>query len=203
MSYFDNLEYASKNLIAIIIEEHETLKKKQDELQTLESKRHFYMQDFLTSDLEDFPYGHSERAFSQAAKSHESISILRPQIELLEQSLESHEQAIQALCGAVLQIVKQGISIVHGGIEKAPNGRYIANQKLKDIVWIARNQSIHFEEKDYRKPTKTLFSDLEKYYGELFSLKIHRKKNRAKEVFNLLGWNQFEIFEKDNRDLGL
>ena len=51
---------------------------------------------------------------------------------------------------------KQGISIVHGGLGAAPNGRMIGSQPLKEVIWQGRNQGFHWAEQSFHPPVEKL-----------------------------------------------
>lgn len=108
---------------------------------------------------------------------------------------------MQAIAGAVLQIAKQGISLVHGGLAAAPQGRKIGSLYTKDIIWQGRNQAIHFEEGNFKKAITDLFTILETEQGARFSLAAHPQQNRAKQVVELLGWTQYASYVQDMQAL--
>jgi hypothetical protein len=112
-------------------------------------------------------------------------------------SLGHHEDAMGALCTALLQIAKQGLSTVHGGEPDPPIGRDVGSQRLTKVIWEARNQAMHFEEDSLRTPVKRCFRSLQADFGDHFSLTLHAKKNLACRVIQLLEWTSFAKFATD------
>jgi hypothetical protein len=81
-----------------------------------------------------------------------------------------------ALAAALLQIAKQGISSKHGGLSKCPNGRLIGQTEfLKNVIWQGRNQTMHYEEGQYRRDVNECFTNL----------------------VNDFGWDNYVDYEKD------
>lgn len=52
----------------------------------------------------------------------------------LQSYLKETEFAVDTLAGGLLQIAKQGISIVHGNPHNCPSGRRIGSLTLKSII---------------------------------------------------------------------
>ncbi|MFS3927306.1 hypothetical protein ACL9SP_01440 [Priestia flexa] len=82
---------------------------------------------------------------------------------------------IQSVSQALLQIAKQGISLVHGKYKSDCNeafkmkGKAIQpkyNVTLLDVIWEGRNQSIHYEEKSF-------YSNVEKCFNALLKMIIN------------------------------
>jgi hypothetical protein len=65
---------------------------------------------------------------------------------LTRRAIESQQFATAAMSGMLLHVAKQGISIVHRGINHCPPGRIIGSQALKSVIWNGRNQAHHWEE---------------------------------------------------------
>jgi hypothetical protein len=107
------------------------------------------------------------------------------------------------MCGALLQIAKQGLSLVHGSLAAAPDGRFLQGISLKEIVWQGRNQAIHCEEGRFNPPVTALFNRLEIACGPEFSLQTHTGQSRAKQVVKLLGWTNYQSYRCDMQLLGL
>lgn len=119
----------------------------------------------------------------------------------LQAAVGAHQQATQAIANGVLQIAKQGISLVYGRKSDAPEGRKIGSLSVRDIIWEARNQALHFEESAYRWPVVEVFENLEREQGPEFSLAAHGSQSRAKQILRLLGWSTFADYARDMNDL--
>ena len=118
----------------------------------------------------------------------------RSEIKENELLLSTIEFSLSIIAGSLLQIAKQGISIVHNGLKNCPNGRFIGNEPLKNIIWQGRNQTIHFEEGIYSKSVCNCFQNLETAFGVNFNL---GNRNLALEVVTLLRWKSYKNYEND------
>ena len=200
--YITETEYAVKNLIILATKEDLTLEELKTKLAEAEAKFKIHKWDFQTSDLnDDFSDAYVMAAFHRMAKTKKAIDALQNEVNSLQALIGTKQSAIQAICGAILQISKQGISFVHGSVENSPGGRYIGTIQLRDIIWQSRNQAIHSEECSFRKPIIQLFSTLEAEQGVDFSLTQHPKQSRAKQVIKLLGWTSYEKYSQDMKTL--
>jgi hypothetical protein len=201
-SYINDTEYAAQNLIRLATEEEARLKALTATLGQTEAKLKVHQWDFQSSDLnDDFSDAYVMAAFGRAAQAAQEAERLRVEVAKLQASVGARQQATQAIAGAVLQIAKQGISLVYGGPSAAPTGRTIGTLPVSDIIWQGRNQSMHYEEANFKKPLTDLFSTLEIEQGPQFSLTAHHKQNRAKQVFDLLGWSDYLTYIQDMRAL--
>jgi hypothetical protein len=115
--------------------------------------------------------------------------------------------SVEAASGALLQLAKQGVALVHrellvrGKLSECPPGRAIGSQPLRDVIWYARNQAIHWEEGVYRTPTLACFAKLESDFGARFHLDADVRESRAFAVCALLGWRDYARFKEDMRSL--
>lgn len=101
-----------------------------------------------------------------------------------------------ALAGNLLQYAKQGIALRYGkNREGCPDGRMIGAVTLHEVIWQARNQSMHWEEGDPHRPVQRCFDRLAEEFGAQFS--EYRNRNLAFEVICLLGWSTIENFKND------
>ena len=100
-----------------------------------------------------------------------------------------------SLAGAVLQIAKQGISATHGGLASCPNGRIVGStEPIKNIIWQARNQSMHYEESNYHNNVQSCFANLVSDFGSYLNL---GNTNHALAILDLLGWAEYNTYESD------
>ena len=98
----------------------------------------------------------------------------RTKIEAFAKELNAKEYSTAVMAGAVLQIAKQGLSLVLGGKPTPPLGRQIRGVHVSDIIWASRNQALHFEEGEFNQHTYAVF---EKWlfrlsYGSLRSVNM-------------------------------
>jgi hypothetical protein len=196
--YIIETRFAVENLISIASHEEALLIQKTRELTEAEARLRVHDWDFRTSDMsDDFSDAYVMAAFNRMAAASQERDALQTQVANLQFQVGVHQASVQALHGGVLQIAKQGISIVHGGLPRAPIGRMVGSLPLKDIVWQGRNQSLHYEEGSFRPPLIAAFSTLEAEHGPDFSLTMHAGKNRATQVIKLLGWTSYGAYLAD------
>ncbi len=200
--YLQDTKYAALNLFQLATKEDTELGILSDKLAGSEQKLKAHQWDFRTSDLnDDFPEAYVMGAFVRAGNAGLEVQQLRTEVAKLQSSLGTHQHSVQAIAGAILQIAKQGISLVHGGLSSAPAGRLLGSLAVRDIVWQARNQSMHYEEGNFKKPLVTLFSALEREQGPQFSLTKSANQNRAKQILDTLGWISYDAYAKDMKVL--
>ncbi|MFG6468395.1 hypothetical protein [Roseateles sp. BYS87W] len=200
--YLKDTEYATQNLLRLATEEEQQLRELSGQLASAEARLRVHQWDFQTSDLnDDFSDAYVMAAFGRAAKASQDAERLRSEVAMLQASVGAHQQATQAVAGAVLQIAKQGISLVHGGLNAAPTGRTIGSLCIRDIIWQGRNQSMHYEEGNFKKALTDLFATLESEQGTHFSLAAHPQQNRAKQIVELLGWEDYATYARDMQTL--
>lgn len=204
MSYIDDTEFAIRNLIDLATREEAALTEKIALLSVAEQRLKVHQWDFQTSDLnDDFSDAYVMAAFARAARAGQERDEIGREAARLQAAVGAQQAAVQAICGSILQIAKQGISLVHGSLAAAPGGRLVGSSQLKDVVWQARNQALHYEEGHFRPAVIALFAALEQSHGATFSLAAHAQKSLAKQVVHLLGWTTYEIYLADATALGL
>lgn len=200
--YLQDTEFAAKNLFSLATDEANQLKALTERLPPLEQQLKVHQWDFQTSDLnEDFSDAYVMAAFGRAARAGQEVERLKVQVAGLQASVGTHQHSIQAIAGSIFQLAKQGISLVHGGPGSAPPGRMVGSLAIRDIVWQARNQSMHYEEGSFKKALVDLFLTLEAEHGSQFSLTIHAKQNRARQVLEVLGWVGYDAYLRDMQAL--
>ena len=88
-------------------------------------------------------------------------------------------------------------------LDGCPEGRIITgkagrSEPLKNVIWWGRNQSMHFEEADYKKALIACFLNL----GFDLTADTYKQRNLAKEiVLHVLKWTTYEMYEADLRCL--
>ncbi len=200
--YLQDTAFAAQSLFRLATDEANQLKDFTEKLPPLEQQLKVHQWDFQTSDLnEDFSDAYVMAAYGRAAKAGQEVERLKVHVAELQASVGTRQHSIQAIAGSILQVAKQGISLVHGGLAAAPSGRMLGSLAIRDIIWQARNQSMHYEEGTYKKALADLFSTLETEQGPQFSLTIHAKQNRAKQVLDALGWSNYDSYLQDMQSL--
>jgi hypothetical protein len=200
--YLRDTEFAVQNLFRLATGEENQLWSISQNLKNKERELQAHQSDFQTSDLnEDFSDAYVMAAFARAGRAAQEIERLKGDVAALQASVGTRQHAVQALAGAILQIAKQGVSLVHGNLSAAPPGRVIGSLALRDVVWHSRNQSMHYEEGKYKQPVLALFSMLESEQGSQFSLASFPKQSRAKQVLHVLGWKDYATYIHDMQAL--
>ncbi|MCK5436355.1 MAG: hypothetical protein KAI88_06960 [Nitrosomonadaceae bacterium] len=173
----------------------------------IEIKTHGW--DLRANDLnDDFSDAYVMAAFFRLVNSTSGTDKLKSEITRFQALVGAHQMTTQSICGAILQIAKQGISLVHGSflvpdgyIMGTPHGRMLTFLTLRDIIWQACSQAVHCKEGIYRQPVIDLFAELEKSHGPQFSLSQHPRQNRAKQIIQLLGWLDYRVYITDMQSL--
>jgi hypothetical protein len=200
--YLQETEFAAKNLFALATEEQRQLDALSQQLRQTEEQGKFHQWDFQTSDFnDDFSDAYVMGAFIRAAKAGQEVERLKTEVATLQASVGTRQHAVQAIAGAIFQLAKQGISLVYGELSAAPAGRILGSLCVRDIIWQARNQSMHYEEGNPKKAVSELFVTLEREHGRQFSLTTHAGQNRAKQVLDVLAWTSYESYLQDMQTL--
>lgn len=130
----------------------------------------------------------------------------RTKIEAFAKELNAKEYSTAVMAGAVLQIAKQGLSVVLGGKPTPPHGRQIRGVHVSDIIWASRNQALHFEEGKFNQHTYEVFEKLATNHGlrrvrRDISFDLHnplwKKKSLALSILSLLGWSTYKQYKND------
>jgi hypothetical protein len=111
---------------------------------------------------------------------------------LAMQAAHIHWLSAAALASALLQIAKQGISVVHG--KRASLGRPVGTQSLSVVIWEARNQAMHWEAEP-RKQVEECFEALARDVDPKFA--DYRKRSLAFDVVEILEWWRVDLFNAD------
>lgn len=197
MSYLADTRYATEALFTLINADVSKLAEQQEKLFGLKAKFDAFEWNYRSMDLsEDFSDVQLMNAGAQAHAAFQDTAALSKEIDMLQREIDDREFARRALCGAVLQIAKQGIHSTCGGYETAPRVRWYGKVHLAQVIWEARNQSMHYEGKPWDNP-RIVFEELNAAGFLDFNLSEPPCKNRALEILALLGWQQYADYERD------
>jgi hypothetical protein len=136
----------------------------------------------------------------RARDARSRIKELEPDISLLRSAVAAKAFSVRALAGAILQIAKQGIVVVHGSLAACPSGRSVGRESLKNVIWQGRNQAMHWEEGSFNAQVVACFQRLEQDFGPQFQLQVP-PSNLAKFVLDVLGWKGWDEYAKDLESL--
>jgi hypothetical protein len=116
----------------------------------------------------------------------------------LRQQEDARAFSRAAMGSTILQFAKQGISVVYGELRNSPPGRDINGVSLSELIWMGRNQGLHWEESDFGKGVTTCFDKLavaDPVFGE------YKARSMGFEIVSLLGWRDYAAFERDMKSL--
>ncbi len=200
--YLESTEQAVKGLIALIHEERAALEALEDERDALKRKRDVLYNNFVTMDLnEDFNERQVMHAHGQAARAHEEVQSAERQIQAVAAKLGARASSYGAICGALLQIAKQGLSAQFGKSRNdAPEGSRIGSEPIRNVIWEGRNQSMHFETPEMvGARIRETFSALERCFGSRFTMPAEpaELRNLAGETVEVLGWRDYKKYLDD------
>jgi hypothetical protein len=196
--YQSDIQHAAETLIEGIFYEEEQLTRLLADHKALEGQLNHMANvvDFcrLNPDLDDEGIG-----TSVLWEAHFDVSPKADAIELkaeeVAKSIEARRISADALASGLLQVVKQGMSIVNGGLQQSPEGRHISGLKLRSVVWQARNQCMHYEEQNLNEWVVGCFVALGDRVAPVF--KEYNERNLAYEVVKMLGWDKLSQFNED------
>ena len=202
--YVADTKYAVCGLIDLITVEEKRLSQFQNKYEGLSRKLKDLNQQLVYSPFNDLDPLREQAIAIASYRTHEELTNLQNQIVALRDSIDVKNISINALCGAVLQIAKQGISVTqHRFLSQCPDGRSIGTEKLKNVIWQARNQSLHYEEGNFNQHVTNCFANLEISLGNKFSLSLNMGKNLAHDVIEELGWKDYSTYESDLKSLSI
>jgi hypothetical protein len=116
----------------------------------------------------------------------------------IQDRITVREFSVSALSGSLLQYARQGIAIEWGpDMNGCPAGRDVRGIPLNDLIWFARNQALHWEERTFRRPTLAVFDYLKATVDRTFG--AYTERSMAYEVVCLLGWRTPDDFTRDLR----
>ena len=118
--------------------------------------------------------------------------------------IKVYDLSINIVAGTILQIGKQAISIRHGAsrTDCALEGRPISSSCVRDLIWLGRNQAMHYEDTQPGSSWVKLFNSLNSLHPNAFTL-AHPYESCAMAILDLLGWVRYDQYESDMRDLGI
>ena len=208
--YLMDTEYAAKGLFELALSGDTELMRLSQVLQSANAGFAMNLLDAasiesnedLDSD-EDSLEDEIDAAYARAGQFHQHATALKTDIERLDKELVDKDTALQTLSGAILQIAKQGLSIVHGSPQNAPVVRVLAPSSLalSTVIWEGRNQAMHYEERQFSTGVEKCFRELQKHFGPHFDLAAHSGRSRARQMLQVLGWSGYVSYLKDMQAL--
>jgi hypothetical protein len=144
-------------------------------------------------------FGEDTRTYfeKKARDARRQIAELAESVARLQETIDAKSFSIRAIAGAILQVAKQGIVVVHSELSQCPAGRRIGSQDLKDVIWQARNQAMHWEDGEFHPPVTACFQTLEREFGSTFRLDGSQTGSLAKAVIDQLEWTDADSYNRD------
>lgn len=194
--YLLDTEFAVKSLFELVTEElnkiaalEVTLRLHRDRANSIMSDAH-NVTDQDGDDLETpgmYAIRHGYVRHISAARA------VQNEISNLEASYYAKDSSIRTLYGSILQIAKQGISIVHGKNMQIVIIETKSGEPFHNIIRQGRNQSMHYEEGNYHPLLITCFKNLERAFGSNFDLTTGDNKATF-VVLDVLKWKTYSDY---------
>jgi hypothetical protein len=200
--YLQETEYAVRGLFDLIGDEELRCSEVRHQL-GVEREERAYAQSILYVGAPPTGFGEdTTRYFEKRARdAKRKIQALEASALRLEAAIAAKAFSVRALAGSILQVAKQGIVVGQGSFTKCPLGRQVGNQSLKNVVWQARNQAMHWEEATFNQAVTLCFQNLEQSFGSRFRLNGTVAVSLAKEVIDLLQWTNYDSYANDMQSL--
>lgn len=140
--------------------------------------------------------------------------------QIAMQAYREESFAMDTICGALLQIAGKGLEIysenkdlpqawegrINANLAKFAVGREVRNVPLGLIVYAARNQHTHYNEKGLHRDNAHIFESLAALGGldspfrdQAFDLKNPKLDSYAGNVTSLIEWRSIERYRQDMR----
>jgi hypothetical protein len=196
--YISDTEFAVSHLTAALIVDRAELARLVEQQTAALSKEAYFDLAFLQRQMHpsvNFWYG-------QLMEAQGDRSALDTEIAQLEARLLDKKFSLSALASALLQIGKQGISVVRKHPDSCPNGRMVCGVPLKWVIWAGRNQAIHYEEP--RKIDNITFRHLQQLgqnSGDSRLLDARAGASLSMALVETLGWWSFKEYSDDMQHL--
>lgn len=200
--YLQETEYAIRGLFELIGDEDARCADVRSQLDKAHSER-AYAQSILYAGAPPSSFGEDTTPYFQrlARDAEEQIQVLDATATRLEAAIAAKSFSVRALAGSILQVAKQGVVVGHGSLSNCPPGRPIGSEPLKNVVWQARNQAMHWEDGTFSPAVTTCFQKLEQSFGSQFRLNGTATGSLAKAVIDLLQWSEYSAYAKDMQSI--
>jgi hypothetical protein len=196
--YLNEIEHAASAIFPVVWAEQKCLQELNQEIKLLErviTHNAVQAQAWQESDdPEDVAFGagiYWQTYFNEDKERYQKDE----ERQRLKHQYSLREFSVNSLAGSLLQFGKQGISIAFDGPDKCKDGRKIGSQRLADVVWYGRNQSLHWEDHNFKPKTKECFEKLAKEVCNKFA--DFEKRNQGIHLLHHLGWTDFGRFSSD------
>jgi len=191
--YVTQTEHASRSLVGLISVEQLALSRAIVNLKKATAKFKVDYQVFTANEFHsaaNYYYAQMVQAHKIKAEAGEAISEITAEID-------AKSASISALSGALLQIAKQGISLIYTHPGSAPQGDDLSGISIKEIIWEGRNQTMHYENpKRISNHVVDLFERIDAVRNDGIVWDPKNKINYAFEIITFLGWFEWEQYKQ-------
>jgi len=196
--YITDTEFAVTHLTAALVTDRADLARLEEEQKVALAKEAYYDIAFLQRQMHpsaNYWYGQLREA--QGERTALDSEIARIQARLLDKRF-----SLSALASALLQIGKQGISVVRRNPASCPDGRLVCGVPLKWVIWSGRNQALHYEEpRMVTDETHNNLHTMGQNGGHPLLLDARSGASLSLPVIAQLGWLSFEAYRDDMQSL--
>tara|TARA_R100000306_G_scaffold22295_2_gene25829 strand:- start:5279 stop:5914 length:636 start_codon:yes stop_codon:yes gene_type:complete len=190
--YVSQTAHATRALVDLIAADHKALNHAYGTLRGATEKFDFQYQTFLANAF----HTAANHYHGQMARAHQGKAVADEEVRILAALIDAKSASIAALSGALLQIAKQGLSVIYGKPQNSPRGAEVSGLLVKDVIWEGRNQSIHYENpKEISKAVVDLFERIDGARNDGISWDSRSQYNYAFDVIKFLGWLDWKQFE--------
>lgn len=196
--YISNTEFAVSHLMKALVADRSELAQLELAQSAALAKEAYFDISFMKQQMHpsaNYWYGQLREAQGQR-------SVLDSEIATIQARLLDKRFSLSALASALLQIGKQGISVVRGKPANCPEGRTLCGVPLKWVIWAGRNQAIHYEEpRRIDDETKGHLRRMGENGGGALFLNAQAGENLALLVVEQLEWFSFSAYQEDMQSL--
>lgn len=196
--YISDTEFAVSHLAAALVVDRAELVRLEEEQADAIAKEAYFDIAFLQRQMHSSGnYWYGQLMEAQGKRNSLDSDIARTEARLLDKRF-----SLSALASALLQIGKQGISVVRRRPQSCPDGRVVCGVPLKWAIWAGRNQALHYEE-------PRMVSDETWHHlwmmgnngGSAQLLDSRAGVSLALPVLEQLGWFSFDAYRDDMQSL--
>lgn len=195
--YLAEMDHAARSTIEMVWAAHERMTTAEGDLARLTAATedgYERAEAFLqVDDPEDFMMGvgiHWDTYFGPDKERFHAADY----VSQVRDTFDAQAFARAAQSASLIQYAKQGISLVHGGLNRCPPGREISGQPLATVIWMARNQALHWEDGSFSESVTKSFEMLKAADPSFSDYNI---RNMAFDIVSLIGWQDYDAYEAD------
>ena len=196
--YINDTRYAAKSLLEILAGDSQSYRDLNEAHRSATQKAGTYHSIFMQRQM----HPAANYWYTMLAEAEQKREEISKELHKLEGEIMDKRASLAALSSALLQLAKQGISMVRGKPDNCPDGRSIVGVQLKWIIWAGRNQSQHYEfPKHIDDKTKEVFITINSNKCDTMEWDPCGRVNYAYDLIELLDWTSYEQYESDMRSL--